>query len=139
MRTRTRSPASRSAISRSSSRASSTSRPSPSASAGAGRRSASSATEARAWIELRAVAQLFVKFFLAVGERAGHHDVERGIEVACAAAGLRQSFSAEPQLLAALGPGRHLHRDAPIERWYPHFRTERGLPWRDRHLDLEVV
>src|SRR5947207_2016578 len=50
----------------------------------------SSLAEARAGVEMRGLAQFFVELFLALGQRARHHDLEHGVEIARAAAGLRQ-------------------------------------------------
>src|SRR5207244_6985273 len=95
--------------------------------------------EARARIEARRVAQLFVELFLALGQRAGHHDIEHGVEISRAAPRLRQSFAAEAQLLSTFRTGRNFHRDAAFERRHFDLRAERRFPRRDRHFDLEVV
>src|SRR2546428_5969631 len=99
----------------------------------------SSLAEARAGVEMRGLAQFFVELFLALGQRARHDDLEYGVEIARAAAGLRQAFAREPQFLPALRAGRNFHRAAAFEGRHFALRAERRFPRRDRHFDLEVV
>src|SRR5215831_15852101 len=58
--------------------------------------------EATARVEARGVAQLLVELLLLLGERGRHYDGEQRVQIACAAAGLRQSLAGEAQLLPAL-------------------------------------
>src|SRR6266850_70029 len=95
--------------------------------------------EAAARVEARGVAQLLVELFLALGERAGHHHAEIGIQVSGAAARLGQPLAAEPQLLAARRAGRNFQRNAALERRDLDLRAQRGLPRRNRHLQMQVV
>src|SRR5438067_794343 len=98
-----------------------------------------SAAEVRARVEARRGAQLLVELPFALGERAGHHDVEHRVEIAGAAARLWQTFAGEAQLLRAFGSRWHLHGHATFQRRYFDLGAERGFPGTHRQLDLQVV